>query len=158
MFEPIEGQNLLANALSVAIFGEVCTLAARVGMADDGGSNPSSSFSGVAPVGGRSPRETHRRDDDVRAALEASNGKRASIPGCDRKWPFDLIYRKRQSHTAVAPLHELKFIVIGSTPGGALIDIPSSVLDDFIVVILPCSRGTQKWIPCLLSGILSIVW
>ena len=85
MFEPVEGQNLLANASSVGIFVEVCTLAARVGMADDGGSNPSSSFSGVAPVGGRSHRDTHRRIDDVRAALDASNGKRASIPGCNRK-------------------------------------------------------------------------
>ena len=93
LFELIERQNLLADASSVAIFAEVSTLATRVGMEDDGGSNPSSSFSGVAPVGGRSPRVTHRRIDDVRAALEASNGKRASIPGCDRKLPFDLIYR-----------------------------------------------------------------
>ena len=95
----------------------MCSSATRVGMADDDGSNPSSSSLGVAPVGGRSHRESHRRTDDVCAALDASNGKRVSIPGCDRKWPFDQIFRKWQSHTAAAPLHELKLMVIGSTLG-----------------------------------------
>ena len=114
-------------------------------MTDDDGSNPSASSLGVAPVGGRSHREPHQRTDDVCAALEASNGERVSIPGCDEKWPFYLIYRKRQSHTAAAPLHELKLMVIGSTLGGALFDIPSFVLDDFIIVMLPCNKGKQQY-------------
>ena len=36
-------------------------------------------------------------------------------------------------------------MVIGSTLGGAVIDIPSSVLDDSIVVIFPRNTGRQQY-------------
>ena len=81
LFELIERQNLLADVSSVAIFAEVSTLATHVSMEDGGGSNPSSSPSGVGHGGGKGPRVTHQWMDDVRSALEAPNGKRVAVPG-----------------------------------------------------------------------------
>ena len=58
---------------------------------------------------------------------------------------FDLIYRKRSSHPADSPLLGLKLLVIGSTLGGYVIDMPRSVLDDFIVVISQRTRRRLQY-------------
>ena len=110
---------------SVAISLQVCTLSTARNMEDGGGSSSSSTFGGVGNGGGSSPNSTRQRImENLRAALEASDGKHVAIRGCDRKWPFDLIYRKRSWTSPEAPLVNMRLLVIGSTLGGSVVDMP----------------------------------
>ena len=128
---------LYVDMSSVAISIDVCTLLTAGVMEDGGRSNASSSFGGVGYGGRSSPNSTREVViDNLREALEASEEKHVAIRGCDRKWPFDLTYRKRSWTSPEAPLVGMRLLVIGSTLGGYVIDTPSSILDDYVVLIL----------------------
>ena len=72
----------------------------------------------------------------VRSALESSNESPVAIPGCHWKWPFDLVYRNRPCLSPDLPLANVRLLVIGSTLNSESIDVPNSILDAFIVVMV----------------------
>ena len=122
---------------SVAISIDVCSLLTAGAMEDGGRSNASSSSGGVGYGGCSCPNSTREvLLDNLRAALEASEEKHVAIRGCDRKWPFDLTYRKRSWTSPEAPLVGMRLLVVGSTLGGYVIDFPSSILDKYVVLML----------------------
>ena len=106
-------------------------------MGDGGRSNTCSSFGGVGYGGRSSPNSTREVVmENLRVALEASEEKHVAIRGLDPKWPFDLMYRKRSCTSPEAPLVGMRLLVIGVTLGGWPVDIPCSILNDFVVLIL----------------------
>ena len=109
-------------------------------------SNASSSCGGVGD-GGRSCSISTREvlSDNLRAALEASEEKHVAIRGCDQKWPLDLTYRKRSGSSPEAPLVGMRLLVIGSTLGGYVIDVPCSILDKYVVLILQKNKGPLQY-------------
>ena len=52
------------------------------------------------------------------------------------QWPFDVVYRSRQCHSSDLPLANVRLLVVGSTVNSAVIDVPDSILDAFIIVIV----------------------
>ena len=72
----------------------------------------------------------------VRAALESSNENPVAIPGCHWQWPFDLVYRNRPCLSPDLPLADVSLLVVGSTLNSAVIDVPNSILDTFIAVMV----------------------
>ena len=137
---------LYVNMSSVAISIDVCTLLTAGAMEDGGRSNASSSSGGVGDGGRSCPNSTRKvLLDNLRAALEASEEKHVAIRGCDRKWPFDLTYRKRSWNSPEAPLVGMRLLVIGSTLGGYVIDMPCSILDNYVVLILQKNRGQLQY-------------
>ena len=131
---------------SVAISIDVCSLLIASAMEDDGRSKARSSSGGVGDGGRSCPNSTREvLLDNLRAALEASEEKHVAIRGCDRKWPFDLTYRKRSWNSPEAPLVGMRMLVVGSTLRGYVIDMPCSILDDFAVLILQRNRGQLQY-------------
>ena len=115
-------------------------------MEDGGRSNTSSSFGGVGCGGRSSPNLTREVVmENLRVALEASEEKHVAIRGLDPEWPFDLMYRKRSCTSPEAPLVGMRLLVIGSTLGGYVVDMPCSILDDFVVLILQKNRGQLQY-------------
>ena len=109
-------------------------------------SNASSSCGGVGDGGRSCPISTREvLSDNLRAALEASEEKHVAIRGCDQKWPFDLTYRKRSGSSPEAPLVGMRLLVIGSTLGGYVIDVPCSILDKYVVLILQKNKGPLQY-------------
>ena len=80
----------------------------------------------------------------LRAVIESSNETPVAIPGCQLQWPFDVFYRSRQCHSSDLPLANVRLLVVGSTVNSAVIDVPDSILDAFIIVIV---RITKDPIP-----------
>ena len=111
---------------SVAISINVCSLLTAGAMEEGGRSNASSPSGGVGDGGRSCPISTRKvLSDNLRAALEASEEKHVAIRGCDRKWPFDLTYRKRSWTSPEAPLVGMRLLVIGSTLGGYVMKVCS---------------------------------
>ena len=114
-------------------------------MEDGGRSNTSSSFGGVEYGGRSSPNSTREVVmENLRVALEASEEKHVARRGLDPKWPFDLMYRKRPCTSPEAPLVDMRLLVIGSTLGGYVVDMPCSILDDLVVLILQKNKGRRS--------------
>ena len=72
----------------------------------------------------------------LRELIESSNETPVAIPGCQWQWPFDVVYRSRQCHSSDLPLANVRLLVVGSTVNSAVIDVPDSILDAFIIVIV----------------------
>jgi len=72
----------------------------------------------------------------LRSVIESSNETPVAIPGCQWQWPFDVVYRSRQCHSSDLPLANVRLLVVGSTLNSAVIDVPDSILDAFIVVMV----------------------
>ena len=72
----------------------------------------------------------------LRAVIESSNETPVAIPGCQWQWPFDVVYRSRQCQSSDLPLANVRLLVVGSTVNSAVIDVPDSILDAFIIVIV----------------------
>ena len=72
----------------------------------------------------------------LRSAIESSNETPVAIPGCQWQWPFDLVYRNRPCLSPDLPLANVRLLVVGSTLNSAVIDVPDSILDAFIVVMV----------------------
>ena len=72
----------------------------------------------------------------VRAALESSNETPVAIPCCHWQWPFDLVYQNRPWLSPDLPLADVRLLVVGSTLNSAAIDVPNSILDASIVVMV----------------------
>ena len=99
----------------------------------------------VEEDGGRSLSSIpHDRITLVRLALESSKENPVAIPGCHWQWPFDLVYRNRPCLSPDLPLADVRLLVVGSTLNSAVIDVPNSILDAFIVVMV---RVTTDPIP-----------
>ena len=114
-------------------------------MEDGGRSYTSSSFGGVGCGGRSSPNLTREVVmENLRVALEASEEKHVAIRGCDPKWPFDLMYRKRPRTSPEARLAGVRLLVIGVTLGGWPVDIPCSILKDLVVLILQKIKGSRS--------------
>ena len=131
---------------SVAISIDVCSLLTAGAMEEGGRSNASSPCGGVGDGGRSCPISTREvLLDNLRAAFEASEEKHVAIRGCDRKWPFDLTYRKRSWTSPEAPLVGMRLLVIGSTLGGYVIDFPCSILEKYVVLMLQKNRGQLQY-------------
>ena len=115
-------------------------------MEGGGISNISSSFGGVGYGGRSSPNSTREVVmENLRVALGASEEKHVAIRGCDPKWRFELMYRKRPRTSPEAPLAGVRLLVIGVTLGGWPVDIPCSILNDFVVLILQRNKGQPQY-------------